>query len=214
MKSTRQQIIDLLDDRKSATARELSRILLVSAADVRHHLAALRREGLVETVKEEDRPPSAQEEAGKRSAGRPAQRYRLSTRARLGHFDRLAEALLEEVLEGIPPQELQPTLQRIAARMAGPARPSGSLANRLVQAVQRLNQLHYEASWEARPGDPQVRLGRCPYAGILPQHPELCLLDAELLETMLGTSAVQTARQARDASGTRYCRFVISVLKK
>jgi predicted ArsR family transcriptional regulator len=213
MKSTRKQIVDLLENQDSATAVELSQVLLLSAADVRHHLLALRREGVIEAVKEKSPLANEQEGSSKRPVGRPPQRYRLSARARADRFDRLAEALLEEILDEVPPHEKEALLRRIAARMAGSAKPGGSLASRLVQAVQQLNELHYEASWEARPGDPQVKLSHCPYAAILPQHPELCQLDAELLETMVGVPAVQTARQARDASGARYCRFVIGKMK-
>ena len=213
MKTTRQQLLDILDYQPNATAVELSQILMVSAADVRHHMAALRREGVVEVVKEENRTGSVQGGQKKHAAGRPPQHYRLSVRARGDHFDRLAEALLEEILNEAPSPAKIVLLRRIAARMAGSAKPEGSLARRLVQAVKRLNELHYEARWEARPGDPQVKLGRCPYASILPKHPELCQLDAELLEAMLGAPAVQTAKQVPDANGARYCQFVIGKVK-
>jgi predicted ArsR family transcriptional regulator len=73
----------------------------------------------------------------------------------------------------------------------------------------RLNELGYQARWEARPGDPQVQFGHCPYTAIIADHPELCLLDAALLESMLGNSAIQTAKLETDFQGGKYCRFVI-----
>ena len=213
MKSTRQQILDMLEHQDSRTALELSQALLVSPADVRHHLAALRREGLVEAVGGDKRLPESTEGGTKRAVGRPPQRYRLTVRARPDRYDRLAVALLEEILDEALPQDRKAILNRIAARLAVRAKLDGSLTRRLVQAVQRLNELYYEASWEARPGDPQVRFGRCPYASILPGHPELCQLDAELLEHLLGAPVIQNARQVPDGRGARYCQFVIGRLK-
>jgi predicted ArsR family transcriptional regulator len=209
MKSTRLQILDLLQNQAGMTARELSQALLVSTADVRYHLGALRREGLIEPVRGSYQPQDRTEGNRKRSAGRPAERYCLSVRARPDRYDRLAEALLEEILAGALPHERKALLDRIAARMGGDGKPVGSLASRLVQAVQRLNELQYEASWEARPGHPQVKLGICPYASILPGHPELCQLDAQLLENLLGAPVLQTARQVPDIRGARFCLFLV-----
>jgi predicted ArsR family transcriptional regulator len=214
MKSTRQLLLELLENKESATAAELSRALMVSPADVRHHLLSLRREGLLEIVEGEKRRTGPVEGGKKRSRGRPALRYRLSNLARPDRFDRLTAALLDELGSGASPASKETLLVRVACRLAGVEQRSGSHATRLVHAVKRLNELYYEASWEARPGDPQLKLGRCPYATLLPTHPELCQMDAELLEILTGSSAVQTARQVPDSRGVRYCLFTMSSKKK
>ena len=54
-----------------------------------------------------------------------------------------------------------------------------------------------------------VILGHCPYAEILPSHPELCLLDAHLLEVLLEVPVKQTARQEKTSQGLRQCVFVV-----
>jgi predicted ArsR family transcriptional regulator len=213
MKSTRQLILEFLDTRASATALELSQVLMVSPADVRHHLGALRREGFIEPAVAGIPLPAPPVTGSKRSVGRPPQRYRLSSRAKPDRLDRLAEALLEELFGEVPAEEKKTLLDRVAARLAGNSKQSSSLAGRLVGAVHRLNELHYEASWEARPGDPQVRLGRCPYAAILPRYPELCQLDALLLERMAGAPVLQTAKQEPDGRGGRACLFFVGKTK-
>jgi predicted ArsR family transcriptional regulator len=209
MKSTRQQLLDFLESNTSATAAELSESLLVSTADVRYHLTALRREGLVETVKEENRSGTASKMGQKRKVGRPPQQYRLARNAGEDPLNHLVAALLEELLEEAPSHLKMVLLGRIANRLAGEVKPEGSLAKRLVQSVQRLNELNYKARWEARPGDPQVFFCACPYSAILSDHPELCQMDKMLLEAMSGAHAEQTARLVPDPTGGKYCRFVI-----
>jgi predicted ArsR family transcriptional regulator len=71
--------------------------------------------------------------------------------------------------------------------------------------------MRYQARWEAHADAPRLTLGHCPYAAILPEHPELCALDAALLETLLGAPATQVAKLARDGRGGMYCLFVIAV---
>jgi predicted ArsR family transcriptional regulator len=209
MKSTRQQVLDFLASKTSATAAELSESLLVSSADVRYHLTTLRREGLVETVKEENHSETASKEGQKRKVGRPPQRYRLARNAGEDPLNHLVDALLKELLEEAPSHLKMVILGRIANRLAGEVKTEGSLAKRLVQAVARLNELNYQARWEARPGDPQVSFGTCPYSAILPAHPELCQMDGMLLEALSGAHAQQTARLVPDPAGGKYCRFVI-----
>jgi predicted ArsR family transcriptional regulator len=82
------------------------------------------------------------------------------------------------------------------------------MTQRLAKAVLRLNELGYQARWEAHSEAPHVILGHCPYALILPEHPELCQMDAHLLESLLGQPARQTKKLAVDSNGKHYCQFI------
>lgn len=199
MKTTRQRLLDYLEIHKVATAAELSRSLQVTPADIRHHLALLRKEGLVETAGE--RPPQGR--------GRPAGLFRLSRQLLGENLSLLAGALLAETLEGKPEAERRDLLKRIAARLAGERHTAGHLSQRLFLATRRLIELQYKARWEAHSAAPQVIFGHCPYAAILREHPELCQMDADLLETLLDAPAVQTAKLERDARGATYCKFQV-----
>ena len=75
--------------------------------------------------------------------------------------------------------------------------------------MQRLQALHYQARWEARPAAPRLILGRCPYRPLLPAHPELCRFDAALLEALLGAPVEQTGMLVSDGKGLAQCVFEV-----
>lgn len=205
MVTSRQRLIRYLQEHREATPGEICRALHVTPANARHHLRALVDEGLVEVVGQ--RPGQGR--------GRPSQIYSLVEQAQANSFDRLADALLDELLEGMPEAERPQALERVARRLLGSERSGGGqekaehLTRRLVLAVQRLIELNYQARWEARAMAPHLILGHCPYAAILGRHPELCQMDVALLSSLVGEPARLEARLAQDTRGTRYCLFVI-----
>ena len=69
------------------------------------------------------------------------------------------------------------------------ASPGENLTRRLYRTTEILNQQHYQARWEARPDAPRLVLGHCPFSAILEEHPELCKLDAYLIERFTGASS-------------------------
>jgi predicted ArsR family transcriptional regulator len=82
------------------------------------------------------------------------------------------------------------------------------LAKRLTLAVEKLNDLHYAARWEAGAEGPRLLFGHCPYAAIIEKHPELCRMDAALVESALGKGARQTARISQGTGQVSYCIFL------
>ncbi|RPI25063.1 MAG: ArsR family transcriptional regulator [Chloroflexota bacterium] len=202
MKTTRQRLWEYLQTRRAASAAELARALHMTSANVRHHLAILAEEGVVEVVGE-------QRSAGR---GRPTRFYGLTGQATQNNLDGLASALLLELRDRLPPEEFAGMLHKVAGRLSldDGTRGGKGLVQRLFRAVNRLNEMNYQARWEARADAPRVILGHCPYAAILPEHPELCQLDALILEKMLGASATQVARLALDPQGMPHCVFAIT----
>jgi predicted ArsR family transcriptional regulator len=73
--------------------------------------------------------------------------------------------------------------------------------------VQRLSPLGYRPRWEARPKGPHVVLGRCPYAAIIADHPELCQMDQLVLGDLLGSPVEQTAKLQAGPQGLPQCVF-------
>jgi predicted ArsR family transcriptional regulator len=191
--------LEYLELKPAATAPEMAQALHLTAANIRHHLAILASQGVVEVV-------GARLET---SLGRPSRLYARSSRMGQHNLGPLASALLEELASYIPEEKREEHLQRLAARLAAPeAGPPASAARRFGAAVEHLNRQGYSARWEARSSGPRLILGHCPYAAILPTHPELCQLDAHLLETMLSQPVVQAARLEETAAGLRQCVFV------
>jgi predicted ArsR family transcriptional regulator len=199
MKSTRQQITEYLSHRQRASAVDMSRALHLTAADIRHHLSILEMEGVVTITSQ--RPASGR--------GRPTSLYQLTSQAASNNFDALSSALLAESRRSLPEPEQKAFHKRLAQHLAGDKyQPARNPSQRFVNAVEQLNRMNYQARWEARPDSPQVIFSHCPYASILPGHPELCQIDAELLSLLLASPIQQTARLQQNPRGIPQCIFI------
>jgi len=110
MTSSRQTILDFLENKRAATPLEIGQALHMTSANVRHHLAILKTEGVVEAVGE--RTP------GKR--GRPAKLFTLTSLTRQHNLDELTKALLDELLNQKSPADHQALLQQIARILVNP----------------------------------------------------------------------------------------------
>jgi predicted ArsR family transcriptional regulator len=202
MKTSRQRLLEYLQTRYPISAAELSQALRMTEANARYHLGILIEQGLVEIVGQRSTP-------GK---GRPIHLYSPARQSLGENLDQLASALLQELQSQLAPQEQAVLLQQVARRLMGPStqnRGSSHLTQRLYHAIQQLNVQHYQARWEAHRDAPRLILEHCPYAAILPQHPELCQMDSALLEGLLGAPVEQIARLAPDARGLPHCVFLI-----
>jgi predicted ArsR family transcriptional regulator len=199
MNSSRQTILDLLDNKRTATPLEIAQALHMTTANVRHHLAILEAEGVVEAIGEQT--------AGKR--GRPARLFTLTSLTRQHNLDELANALLDELLDQKSPADQQVLIRQIARILADPGKSSGKTSQRFFRAINRLNEMHYNAHWEAHAQAPFLIFRHCPYARILPTHPILCQMDAYLIQELLDEPAHLVERLATDNLGAIYCKFVI-----
>jgi predicted ArsR family transcriptional regulator len=197
--TSRKSILDYLQHKLQATALELSRALKMTPANVRHHLGVLIDEGAVELATRI--PPHGR--------GRPSLLYALTQKSHIHNLDGLAHALLDTYLNTQPVEERSELLRQIARYLAiNEELKPVNLTHRLNLAIQHLNKMSYQARWEAHSEAPRLLLGHCPYAAILPDHPELCQMDTYLLEELLGVPARQTKKRAQDSRGARYCLFI------
>ncbi|MEW6094104.1 MAG: helix-turn-helix domain-containing protein [Chloroflexota bacterium] len=196
--TTRLRILDFLRKQQTASVLDLSRALGMTRANVRHHLVVLESNELVEVV--------GQHKEGK---GRPANTYGLSRRVLGDGLDELSTALLEEWLGGLSEREREASLRSLAGRMGGgfASERVGPLPKRLNEVVRFLNGFHYQARWEAGAAGARLILGHCPFSAILERHPELCRMDAFLLEGCIGQSVLQIAKLERLGQGLPQCIF-------
>ena len=178
MPNTRQRVLEILGDQRAATAREISRLLQITPADARHHLATLLQEGAILPI---GKPTGL-------GRGRPAQRYGLASLARPSYYELLAPALLIEALEYIPAADQERFLRGVLQRLAGAREPSGSLTARLVGTIQRLKELGYAARWEAHAAGPHLILEQRPFEELSALHDGAGDLDIYLLEALLGVA--------------------------
>lgn len=198
-KPTRTRILEYLQNKHTATPLEMSLALHLTPANIRHHIAILQAEGAIVPIGLRRETPM----------GRPSRIFILRSETTQHNLDALASALLSESSNRSGDQDAY--LKRVAERMAvGPAEAPPASSKRLLQTVNRLNEMNYEARWEARADAPRVILGHCPYAALLPDHPEICQIDAHILEQMLGREVTKTAHLEPTPQGLRQCVFSVS----
>ena len=191
MTTARQKILAYFAKSRTASTREISRALKMSAATVRHHLRVLASDGRLEL--------SALR--GRDGRGRPEKIYSLPRAALGDNLSMLSDALLTEAGSRIQ-------MESLAKRFTGHTSFAGQpLARRLNLTVEKLNQMNYHAHWEAGSEGPRVIFSHCPYAAILEKHPELCRMDQTMLKEFMGQPARQIFRTGKE--GSTVCVFVV-----
>lgn len=193
MITARQKVLAHLKKTRAASAREIARALKMSAPNVRHHLSVLCSDGRVEFMAFNNRE----------GRGRPEKMYSLSQAALGDNLSALANALLTEAGKKL-------NVDAVASHILNP----GQFANlpvtkRLALLVEKLNEMHYQAHWEAGAEGPRVIFGRCPFAKIIENHPELCKMDRAMLELALARPIVQFSKSESNARGL--CPFAFQV---
>lgn len=191
MITARQKVLTYLTKNRTASAREISRALRMSAATVRHHLRVMVADGRLEITFVR----------GREGRGRPEKVFSLPSSALGNNLSTLADAVLTEVGPAVK-------MDDVAKRLAGDANFADQpMAKRLSLTVDKLSSMHYHARWEAGPQGPRLIFGHCPYAAILEKHPELCRMDESLIQELMGDSAAQMFRIGKD--GSSMCVFAL-----
>jgi len=191
MTTVRQKVLAYFDKTRTASTREISRALKLSAATVRYHLRVLVSDGRLEIAAVR----------GRDARGRPEKIYSLPRSALGNNLAALSDALLTDSGSRV-------TMEALAKRLAGEiGSVNQPLAKRLNLTVEKLNQMNYHARWEAGSEGPRILLGHCPYALILEKHPELCQMDRAMLQKLTGQPAKQIFRIGKD--GSTVCVFVM-----
>jgi predicted ArsR family transcriptional regulator len=192
MVTARQKVLAYLMKNRTASAREISRGLKMSAATVRHHLRVMVTDGRLEISFVR----------GRDGRGRPEKVYSLPS-AVLGHnLSALSDAVLTEAGSSV---RMEMLAERLAAGSTFANQP---VAKRLNLTVEKLNTMNYHARWEAGPQGPRLIFGHCPYAAIIDKHPELCRMDESLLHELMGDPATQMFKIGKD--GSAMCVFALA----
>ncbi len=191
MTTARQKVIAYLNKSHTASAREISRALKMSAATVRHHLRVLTSDGRLEM----------RSVRGRGGRGRPEKVYSLPRAALGDNLSALSEALLTEAGPSVP-------VEALAKHLAGESSfESQPLAKRLNLTVEKLNQMNYHARWEAGSEGPRLIFSHCPYASIIEKHPELCRMDEAMIQQWIGQPVTQIFKAGKE--GSSVCIFAM-----
>jgi DeoR family suf operon transcriptional repressor len=191
MTTARQKVLTYFNKTRTASAREISRALKMSAATVRHHLRVLVSDGRLEMA-------SARGRDGK---GRPEKVYSLPRSALGDNLAALSDVLLAEAGSGV-------RMEALAKRLVGESNFAGQpLVKQLNLTVEKLNQMNYHSRWEAGSEGPRIIFSHCPYASIIEKHPELCRMDETMLKEWMGQPVAQISKAGKD--GSSVCVFAI-----
>ncbi len=204
--TTREKILETIGHSSPATVAELSRQLHTTVANIRYHLEPLLASQIVEALPPDQKSPQR---------GRPAARYRLAVRSRPTDLARLTSDLLRVLLDPAQtPEKTLESLEQIARLRCATANLHGAPTQRLTQAVEFLNGHAYQARWEARRGGPEIRLGNCPFASIVAEHPELCQIDSLMLANLLNARVAIHECYQPDKGLPATCIFLIQSIQR
>jgi predicted ArsR family transcriptional regulator len=198
--TTQFRILNFLRKQGSATVHELSRAFRLSGANIRHHLAVMKSNELIESICKQ-----------RQGRGRPVSVYGLSRRVLGDGMDSLVKAIFDALFRTMSEEVRETNLKSVALSLGGknPSRIDILQPALLNHVIDRLNELHYQARWEAGVNGPYVILGHCPYATIIATCPELCRMDALLLSAQIGLPVEQTAKLQPSVKGHPFCSFLV-----
>ncbi len=201
MQSTRQRILDFLNNNYQATALELSQVFQMTPANIRHHLNILESDDEIEIV--------GQSEVDGR--GRPNLIYMPTKQSMMNGMSNLATALLETITNNRSKKQKEVQLQKLSSHLLGEeTQEDQNITLRLGFAVQRLNELGYKSHWEAHIDAPRIFLGNCPYSELEDHKSELCQMDTYLIEGLVKNDVTMIEKCSRKPGESNHCEFKIS----
>lgn len=207
MARIRETILETLNARGALPVVEIADAAGLSKTAARYHLRLLEGEGMVAR--------GAVAPGG--TVGRPELLYAL---AEVGHehlpkrYDLLARQLLDEIAGTLGESNTRALLRRIGRRMAtsAPERSGGrpdlpGIRTRLHRAARFLDGRGYVTQVTSEDAVFALAVLSCPYRRVAQDHPEVCEIDAALLNALLHLPSADM-RHVRDADGA--CRFEIA----
>jgi DeoR family suf operon transcriptional repressor len=203
---TKERIFQTLRSQGQMTVSELANAVQITPIAIRHHLASLHAEGMVE-VREE-----------RHGVGRPRQVYKLTPSAmdrNTSRYYQFTDLLLGQLKEHLSPEMVNQLLLEVAFSMAGLWKAeldSLPLPRRLDRLVELLTHEGFVARVEsAGPGRFCLTELACPYSRISLSHPEVCTLDASMISRALGT---EVERTSCIRTGSNSCSYSIAGTEK
>jgi DeoR family transcriptional regulator, suf operon transcriptional repressor len=200
--STRGKVLESLKKSDGMTADQLADRLGVTAMAVRKHLAALERDGMVEST------------VSRRPIGRPAHIYRLSPRAEgvfPKHYDIVITDLLEDLVDIDGVEKVEELLARRRDRTKRMLRryidPKATLQDRVAGLARAMDEIGYLATWE-EVGDQRfvIKLYNCAIDRVAERFPAVCRHEAQMFREILGADV---ERNCHMLTGDHMCSYLV-----
>jgi DeoR family transcriptional regulator, suf operon transcriptional repressor len=202
MTSTRDRVLNTLLTRPRCTINDLAESVGINPISVRHHIAKLEAEGLVNSDEE------------LHGVGRPRRVYFL-TESGLERFPtrymQLTIRLLEKLKETLPEQAIKQLFTTMAEGLVQDYTSDGqidglSLEERLDLMQKMLTKEGFNVEWESQGDSYHIREINCPYLHVTQNHPEVCSVDQTLISAFLDVPAEKVACVLH---GDANCTYVV-----
>jgi len=199
--TTRRVVLDALRAAGQASINQLAESLGIKGITIRHHLAGLQAEGLVEV------------EEKRQSVGRPVHVYRLTDQAESlfpQKYHELVERLLDQVKQTFPPETVERLIASLAASVADDVKrefehlPPEERQRRLIELLAREG---FMARWRHTDEGLKLVEYHCPYYRVGQRHPEICRIDETLIRVAMNS---EVSKEACLLSGDPACTFVVT----
>lgn len=201
-KSTRETILRTLRSQGKCTVNDLAKAAKVSPVSVRHHLSNLEAENLV-----------AVEEV-RHGVGRPRHIFSLTEDALElfpARYYRLANRLLGEMKDSLPEGSVNAMFSHIADELVEQFRQQLEglpLEARMTRLAELLKDEGFEIEVEFGDGQVLIKELTCPYLHVGREHPEVCLVDRQLIAAAL---ELPVERISWLLEGDRHCTYAVQL---
>jgi DeoR family transcriptional regulator, suf operon transcriptional repressor len=202
MTSTRERVLNTLLARPRCTINDLAESVGINPISVRHHIAKLEADGLVNSDEE------------LHGVGRPRRVYYL-TETGVERFPtrylQLTVRLLEKLKETLPEQAIKELFSTMAEGLVEDYTSEGqtdglSMEERLELMQKMLTNEGFNVEWESQGENYHIREVNCPYLHVSQSHPEVCSVDQTLISAFLDVPAEKVACVLH---GDSHCTYVV-----
>lgn len=203
MKDTRQEILTYLQRNPGLSAGDLAGHFDLSLGAVRHHLAILERDALIEG------------ESLRQPIGRPCIVYELTEKGEESfpkQYDRLSKVMLDTLKEQQGSRTVRSFLRKVADRILQNSgidlQGEGNVEQKARALAEIMDREGFSLEWKRHGSELHVIQHSCPYQSVVDAHPDVCQLDEHLIQTVLGK---QTKRLKHRSKGDCACVFSIDL---
>lgn len=202
MQSTRERVLQTLLENQQCTINDLAEAVGINPISVRHHIAKLQADGLVDSIEE------------RHGVGRPRRLYYLTDDG-LERFPtryiQMSNRLLDQIKTQMSPQEVRSLFASMAETLIEKEKDRTeiqrlSFEERLNLVQKLLMREGFTVEWQRVDDEYHIREINCPYLQVGQQHPEICAMDQTLISAVLN---VPNEKVSCILDGDQLCTYII-----